>query len=491
MKTIQALLRDPSLLQTQAFVAGEWTDGSHGEFPVHNPADGKLLCNVAAAGAADAKRAMDAAAQALAPWQRRTAAERAEVLMAWHALIKANADDLAVLMTLEQGKPLAEARGEVMFGASFVSWYAEECKRVQGEILQTYKGDRRVLVYRQPVGVVVAITPWNFPSAMITRKCAPALAAGCTVVLKPSEDTPLSALALATLAGRAGFPAGVLSVLPTSRLHAAEVGDALLEHPEVRKLSFTGSTATGKLLMRKAADKVLKVSLELGGNAPLIVFDDADLDKAVSAAVASKFRNAGQTCTCANRILVQAGIHDRFVQAFSAAAQALRPGNGLESGVTQGPLINENALRKVSGHVKDAIAAGAQLVTGGRVAAAGPLFYEPTILTGVQPQARVCTEETFGPVAPIVRFDTEDEAVAIANATASGLAAYFFTRDLNRTLRVSERLEFGAIGVNEAVISSEAVPIGGMKESGIGREGAHHGIDEFLETKQVTLGGLV
>lgn len=488
---VAARLKDPGLLKTGLYLGGRWTPGSRGEFPVRNPATGELLANVSAAGTGDATLGADAAAAALPGWQGRTAQERADVLMAWFELIKLHVDDLAMLMTLEQGKPLAEARGEVLFGASFVRWYAEEGKRVHGEVLQTYKADRRVLIYKQPVGVVVAITPWNFPSAMITRKCSPALAAGCTVVLKPSEDTPLSALALAELAHRAGVPKGVISVLPTPREHAAEVGDALLSHPLVRKVSFTGSTATGKLLMRKAADQVLKVSLELGGNAPLIVFDDADLRKAVPAAVASKFRNAGQTCTCANRILVQSGIHDRFVEAFVQAVQSMRIGNGLEPGVTMGPLINAAAVKKVADHVRDAAAAGARVVTGGRVAAAGPLFFEPTVLTGVAADARVCTEETFGPVAPIVKFETEDEAVRLANATPYGLAAYFFTQDLNRTLRMSERLEFGAIGVNEAVISSETVPIGGMKESGIGREGAHHGIHEFLETKQVTLGGIV
>jgi succinate-semialdehyde dehydrogenase/glutarate-semialdehyde dehydrogenase len=455
-----------------------------------NPATGEELCTVAAAGAADASRAVEAASAALDGWKARTAQERADLMMRWYELILANADDLARIMTLEQGKPLPEARGEVIFGASFVRWYAEEGRRVHGEILQTYRNDRRVLVMRQPVGVVVAITPWNFPSAMITRKCSPALAAGCTVVLKPSEDTPLSALALAELAHRAGFPPGVIGVLPTARENAGEVGDALISHPDVRKLSFTGSTATGKTLMRKAAEQVLKVSLELGGNAPLIVFDDADLAKAVPAAIASKFRNAGQTCTCANRILVQSGIHDRFVAQFVAAARAIKVGNGFEPGVQQGPLINEAAMRKVDGHVRDAVASGASVATGGKVSSAGALFYEPTVLTGVDAHSRVCLEETFGPVAPVVKFETEAQAIEIANGTPYGLAAYFFTENLTRSLRVSEKLEFGAIGVNEAVISSETVPIGGMKQSGIGREGAHHGIHEFLEYKQVTIGGM-
>jgi succinate-semialdehyde dehydrogenase / glutarate-semialdehyde dehydrogenase len=484
-------LREKSLLQTGLFLNGEWTHAADGgRFDVFDPATGEKMCGVSDATPADAVRAVDGAARAFDGWKSLTAKSRAEIMMAWHALIVANADDLALIMTMEQGKPLAEAKGEVLFGASFVSWYAEEARRVNGEILQTYKSDRRVLVYRQPVGVVVAITPWNFPSAMITRKCAPALAAGCSVVLKPSEDTPLSALALAELARRAGIPPGVISVLPASAAHAPAVGKSLMAHAAVRKVSFTGSTATGKVLMRQAADQVLKLSLELGGNAPLIVFDDADLDVAVASAIASKFRNTGQTCTCANRILVQAGIYDAFVQAFVKATRQMRLGNGLDEGVQQGPLINERAVRKVQAHVRDAIDAGATLLAGGKVAEAGPLFFEPTVLTGVEPDARICLEETFGPVAPIVKFAREEEAVAIANNTRYGLAAYFFTRDLARTIRMSEQLEFGAIGVNEAVISSETVPIGGMKESGIGREGAHHGIEEFLETKQVTLGAL-
>lgn len=489
--SVKDSLRDADLFKIQLFVGGDWRSGATEQtFAVLNPATGGQLCEVSVATAADADDAVASAAAALPAWQGKTAQERADILMNWFELVTGNADDLALIMTLEQGKPLSEARGEVLFGASFIRWYAEEGKRIHGEILQTYRADRRVLVYEQPVGVVVAITPWNFPSAMITRKCAPALAAGCTLVLKPSEDTPLSALALARLAQRAGIPPGVISVIPTSRQETPAVGAALLKNPAVRKVSFTGSTMTGKRLMRQAADQVLKVSLELGGNAPLIVFDDANLELAVPAAVASKFRNSGQTCTCANRILVQSGIHDRFVQAFSDAVKTLRVGNGLEAGVTQGPLINQAALDKVRDHVAEAVSAGARVVAGGKVSDAGPLFYEPTILTQVAANARVCQEETFGPVAPVVRFDTEQEAIEIANSTRYGLAAYFFTNDLARTIRVSESLEFGAIGVNEAVISSETVPIGGMKESGIGREGAHHGIREFLETKQVTLGGI-
>lgn len=484
-------LKDQGLISTQLFVGGVWTSGEgQAFFPVFNPATEEELCSVSAATAKDAERAVSCAAAALPAWREKTAQERADILMRWYELILANADDLALLMTLEQGKPLPEAKGEVGFGASFVRWYAEEGKRVHGEILQTYRKDRRVLVYQQPVGVVVAITPWNFPSAMITRKCAPALAAGCTVVLKPSEDTPLSALALARLAQRAGFPEGVISVIPTSRERTPEIGEALLTHPDVRKVSFTGSTATGKTLMRLAAGKVLKLSLELGGNAPLIVFDDADLTQAVKAATSSKFRNAGQTCTCTNRIFVQESVHDQFVEALAKEVKAMKIGNGLEPDVSYGPLINIGAINKVSEHVRHAVQAGARVVTGGKPSAAGNLFYEPTILTGVEHDARICQEETFGPIAPVVKFKTENEVVSMANGTKYGLAAYFFTQNVNRVMRMSESLEFGAIGVNEAVISSETVPIGGMKESGIGREGSHHGIHEFLEIKQVTIGGL-
>lgn len=482
-------LKDPSLLKMQPFLGGEWV-ATEAAFGVLNPATGKSLCRVQSATPKEVTAAIDGASQAFAGWSERAAKDRASVLMKWHNLIIENADDLALLMTLEQGKPLAESKGEVGFGASFVSWYAEEAKRVHGEILQTYNRDRRVLVFKQPVGVVVAITPWNFPSAMITRKCAPALAAGCTVVLKPAEDTPLSALALAELANRAGVPRGVISVLPTSPADTVAVGAALLEHPSVRKLSFTGSTQTGKILMRGAANNMLKVSLELGGNAPMIVFEDADIDKAVVSAIASKFRNNGQTCTCTNRILVQETVYDEFIAKFVRAVGSLKLGNGLEEGITMGPLINAAAVSKVDRHVKGAIEAGAELLCGGKVSNIGSLFYEPTVLTNVHPDAEICIHETFGPVAPVVRFKTEEEAIEIANSTRYGLAAYFFTRDLNRVLRVSEKLEFGAIGVNEAVISSETVPIGGMKESGIGREGAHHGIEEFLEVKQVTVGGL-
>src|SRR5690606_15481257 len=431
----------------------------HACLPVTDPATGQRLATLAASSVGDAREAVRGASAAQAGWAALPARERAALLMAWHAQIVAHADDLALLMTREQGKPLAEARGEVMFGASFVAWYAEEAKRVNGEVLQTYSADRRVLTLRQPVGVVVAITPWNFPSAMITRKCAPALAAGCSIVLKPSEETPLSAIALCVLAQRAGIPDGVINLVLCTRDNVAEVGRALLEDSRVRKLSFTGSTQTGKLLMRQAADNVLKVSLELGGNAPLIVFDDADLDRAADGALASKFRNMGQTCTCANRILVQRPVYEAFAAKLVDRVRNLKVGPGTEPGVTQGPLINHQAVQKVQRHVADALAHGARVVLGGKPDARGGLFFQPTVLLDVTPRMRICHEETFGPVAPLLAFDTEEEVLALANDSSYGLAGYFYTRDLARALRMAERLELGAVGVNEAVISSEAVPI--------------------------------
>jgi len=484
-------LKDPDLLRAGGFINGQWQlAGTGPALHVLDPATGDRLASVGATDAAGVRQALQAAHQAQPAWAALPAKERSAHLMAWHALILAHVDDLALLMTREQGKPLAEARGEVLFGASFVAWYAEEAKRVHGEVLQTYSADRRVLTLRQPVGVVAAITPWNFPSAMITRKCAPALAAGCTIVLKPSEETPLSAIALCVLAQRAGIPDGVVNLVLCTRDNVTETGRALLADPRVRKLSFTGSTATGKQLMRLAADNVLKVSLELGGNAPLIVFDDADLDRAADGALASKFRNMGQTCTCANRILVQRGVYEAFAAKLVERVRGLRVGPGLQPGVTQGPLINGKAVDKVRQHVADALDKGARAAIGGAPDARGGLFFQPTVLLDVTPQMRICHEETFGPVAPLLVFDTEEEALALANDSSYGLAGYFYTRDLARALRMAERLELGAVGINEAVISSEAVPIGGVKQSGIGREGAHHGIDEFLETKQITIGAL-
>jgi len=482
-------LKDAALLRHHAFVDGQWIHADSGDtLAVTNPADGSVLAHVASVGVAETRRAIAAAERALPAWRAKTAKERAALLKRWYDLILAAADDLAVLMTAEQGKPLAEAKGEVVYGASFIEWYAEEGKRVYGEIIPENAPGRRILATREAIGVVAAITPWNFPNAMITRKCAPALAAGCTVVVKPGEDTPLSALALAELAKRAGIPDGVFNILPTADYVA--VGGELTANPSVRKLSFTGSTEVGKLLMRQCADTMKKVSFELGGNAPFIVFDDADLDAAVAGAMASKYRNTGQTCVCANRILVQDGVYDSFAAKLAAAVAKLVVGPGLKGETQQGPLINMQAVEKVERHVADAVAKGATLVTGGKRHALGGTFFEPTILTGVTTDMLCAREETFGPVAPLFRFSTEDEAVRIANDTRAGLAAYFYTRDVGRCFRVSAALEYGIVGVNEGIISTEVAPFGGVKESGIGREGAKHGIEEYLEVKYVCMGGL-
>ena len=482
-------LKDAALLRHHAFVDGQWNHADSGDtLAVTNPADGSVLAHVASVGVAETRRAIAAAERALPAWRARTAKDRAALLKRWYDLILAAADDLAVLMTAEQGKPLAEAKGEVVYGASFIEWYAEEGKRVYGEIIPENAPGRRILATREPIGVVAAITPWNFPNAMITRKCAPALAAGCTVVIKPGEDTPLSALALAELAKRAGIPDGVFNILPTADYVA--VGGELTANPSVRKLSFTGSTEVGKLLMRQCADTMKKVSFELGGNAPFIVFDDADLDSAVAGAMASKYRNTGQTCVCANRILVQDGVYDAFAAKLAAAVAKLVVGPGLKGETQQGPLINMQAVEKVERHVADAVAKGATLVTGGKRHALGGTFFEPTILTGVTTDMLCAREETFGPVAPLFRFSTEEEAVRIANDTRAGLAAYFYSRDVGRCFRVSAALEYGIVGVNEGIISTEVAPFGGVKESGIGREGAKHGIEEYLEVKYVCMGGL-
>jgi succinate-semialdehyde dehydrogenase/glutarate-semialdehyde dehydrogenase len=436
----------------------------------------------------ETRRAIEAAARAFPEWRSKTAKERSAILRNWFELIVEHTEDLAQLMTAEQGKPLAEARGEITYGASFVEWFAEEAKRVYGDVIPAPLNDRRYIVIRQPVGVVAAITPWNFPVAMITRKCAPALAAGCPVVIKPSELTPLCALALAELAQRAGFPPGVINVITT--MDSAAVGRELTSSPLVRKLSFTGSTEVGKLLLRDAAGTVKKVSLELGGNAPFIVFDDADLDAAVSGAMASKYRNSGQTCVCANRLLVQEAVYDAFADKLAQAVEGLRVGEGTTEGVSQGPLINEEAVEKVEGHIRDALEKGARLVTGGQRHALGGTFFEPTILADVTPEMRVACEETFGPVAPLFRFSTEEEAIALANDTDSGLAAYFYSRDIGRIWRVAEALEYGMVGINEGIISTEVAPFGGVKESGLGREGSKYGIEEFTELKYLCMGGL-
>ena len=475
-----------TLLRTQAYIDGTWV--GEPTTPVTDKATGEVVAHVPALGAAETGHAIVAAHEAFKPWSKLLARERSQVLRRWYDLIMEHADELALLLTTEQGKPLAEAKGEILYGASFVELYAEEGKRIYGETIPSHKLDARIVVMKQPVGVVAAITPWNFPSAMITRKVAPAIAAGCTVVLKPAEDTPLSALALAELAARAGIPKGVLNIVTAE--DPVPVGAAMTSNPLVRMLTFTGSTEVGKLLMRDAAATVKRVSMELGGNAPFIVFDDADLDRAVAGAVASKFRNAGQTCVCANRILVQLGIYDAFAEKLTAAVERLKVGHGTEKGVTVGPLINNQAIEKVEAHVIDAVEAGAKVVVGGKRSSLGGTFYEPTILTNVKPEMRVAHEETFGPVAPLIKFAFEEEAMQIANDTTYGLAAYFFTRDLARSWRVAEALEYGIVGVNEGVTSTEIAPFGGFKESGIGREGSHHGIEEFVEIKYTLMGGL-
>jgi succinate-semialdehyde dehydrogenase/glutarate-semialdehyde dehydrogenase len=484
-------LADGGLLKTDAFIDGAWRAAASGaRFGVKNPADGLRIAEVANCGAGEATAAIDAAARAWPAWRARTAKERAALLRAWFQLILANQEDLAKLMTAEQGKPMAESRGEILYGASFVEWFAEEAKRVDGDILPTVANDRRLLVMKEPIGVAAAITPWNFPNAMITRKVAPAIAAGCTVVVKPAEQTPLSALALAELAQRAGFPAGVFNVLPADEANSISIGKVLCESPTVRKLSFTGSTAVGRILMQQSAPTLKKLSLELGGNAPFVVFDDADLDAAVDGAVASKYRNAGQTCVCTNRFYVQAGIYDAFVEKLAAKAQQLKVGSGFESGVQQGPLIDSNALAKVQAHVADARAKGARVLTGGAPHELGGTFFQPTVLADVTPDMLVAREETFGPVAPVFRFTTEDEAIALANSTEFGLAAYFYSRDVARVFRVAERLESGMVGVNTGLISNEVAPFGGVKQSGIGREGSKYGIDEYLVIKYVCIGGI-
>jgi succinate-semialdehyde dehydrogenase / glutarate-semialdehyde dehydrogenase len=480
-------LQDGALLRTRLFIDGAWRDGRGTPAEVRDPASGEVLATVESASAADVEEAVAAAERAGRAWGKVTAPERARTMRRWFELIVEHADDLALLLTAEQGKPLAEARGEIIYGAGFVEWYAEEAKRTYGEVIPSNVGSRRLLTVRQPVGVTAAITPWNFPSAMILRKAAPALAAGCSMVVKPAPETPLSALALAELAQRAGIPAGVLSVVPGP---AEEVGGVLTSSPVVRALSFTGSTAVGKLLMQQSAGTVKKLALELGGNAPLIVFDDADLEAAVAGAMASKFRNAGQTCVCANRILVQSGIHDAFVERLREAVADLRVGNGFEDGSEQGPLISTAAVEKVQRHIADAVSGGATVVEGGDLHELGGTFFQPTLLTGVTGDMLVAREETFGPLAAVIRFETEEEAVALANATEFGLAAYFFTQDLGRSWRVGEALEFGVVGINTGLISYEGAPFGGVKESGLGREGSLHGIDEFTEIKYLCIDGV-
>jgi succinate-semialdehyde dehydrogenase/glutarate-semialdehyde dehydrogenase len=484
-------MADGSIVKTLAFIDGTFADGAHGRFVVRNPATGAELAQVANCGAPDAARAIAAAKAAFPAWRAKTAKERAAILRKWFELMMAAQDDLAKLMTAEQGKPLAESRGEIAYGASFVEWYAEEGKRVYGDTIPTHANDRRLIVTKEPIGVCAAITPWNFPNAMITRKCAPALAAGCTVVIKPAEQTPLSALALAELAVRAGFPPGVINIVPADAERSIEVGKVLCESPDVRKLSFTGSTEVGRILMRQCAPTVKKLSLELGGNAPFIVFDDADLDAAVEGAIASKYRNAGQTCVCANRIYAHARIYDTFVEKLAAKVKAMPVGNGMDAGVAQGPLIDVNALTKVKAHVADALSKGARAVVGGKPHDKGGTFFEPTVLANVTADMIVAREETFGPVAPVFKFESDAEVVAAANATEFGLAAYFYSRDVGRIFRVAEQLEYGMVGINVGILAVDAVPFGGVKQSGFGREGSKYGIDEYLVIKYLCVGGLV
>ncbi|WP_245556759.1 NADP-dependent succinate-semialdehyde dehydrogenase [Aquaspirillum serpens] len=481
-------LQRPELLRQQAYINGQWCDAASGNtIAVDNPATGEIIAHVPSLTAEETRAAIDAADAALPAWRAKTAKERATILRRWYELMLANQEDLARLMTAEQGKPLVESRGEIVYAASFLEWFAEEGKRIYGDMIPSPLADRRFLVMKQPIGVCAAITPWNFPSAMITRKAGPALAAGCTMVLKPASQTPLSALALAVLAEEAGVPAGVFSVVTGS---AGTIGSELTSNPTVRKLTFTGSTEVGRVLMRECADTIKKVSLELGGNAPFIVFDDADLDAAVVGALASKYRNAGQTCVCANRLLVQDGVYDQFAEKLAAAVAGLKIGNGLEEGITQGPMIDEKALQKVEEHIADAKEKGGEVIAGGKRHALGGRFFEPTIIKHVTPAMKVAKEETFGPLAPLFRFSTEQEALAMANDTEYGLAAYFYTRDLGRTFRISEGLEYGIVGVNTGIISTEVAPFGGIKASGLGREGSKYGIEDYLEIKYVALAGV-
>ena len=480
-------LNDPTLLRTDSYVNGAWTKAKGDKrFAVTNPANGAVIAEVADLGAAEVSAAIDAAVPAQKEWAARTAKDRAMVLRKWYDLIMANADDLAIILTTEMGKPLAEARGEVAYGASFIDWFGEEARRVCGDVMESPIPDKRFLTFKQPIGVFGAITPWNFPIAMITRKVAPGIAAGCACVLKPAEQTPLSALALAELAHRAGLPAGVMNIV--TGMDAPAMGRALCDDDRIRKMTFTGSTEVGRILMRQSADTLKKMSLELGGNAPLIVFDDADLDLAIAGAMASKYRNAGQTCVCANRMFVQDGIYDEFAQRLTEASAAMKVGDGLEEGVEQGPIIDDQGLAKVERHIADAIAKGATVLTGGKRHPLGGTFYEPTVLTGMSSDMQMYGEETFGPVAGLFRFSTDDEAVSMANDTEFGLAAYIFTESTSRLFRVSEALEYGMVSANTGIFSSEVGPFGGVKSSGLGREGSKYGIDEFLEIKFVCVG---
>ncbi len=481
-------ITNKALLKTQAYINGQWVDSDKGEtYPVNNPANGALIAKCASCGTMETRRAIEAAEAAMPAWRKRSAKDRAAIMRRWFNLMMENQEDLARIMTSEQGKPLAEARGEIAYGASYVEWFAEEGKRIYGDTIPQPSNDKRIVVIKQPVGVVACITPWNFPNAMLTRKIAPALAAGCTVVCKPANATPLSAFAFAVLAAQAGVPAGVINIV-TGRTE--EIGEELTSNPIVRKLTFTGSTPVGKKLMAACARTVKRTSMELGGNAPFIVFDDADLDEAVRGAIICKFRNAGQTCVCANRILVQDAVYDEFTRKLMIATANLKIGNGMDEGVNVGPLINERAANDVMGFVEDAVAKGAKVVAGGQRSSLGNCFVQPTILTNVNDGMRVFREEIFGPVAPLFRFSTEEQAIAMANDTEFGLACYFYSRDIGRVWRVAEGLEYGIVGINEGIISNEMAPFGGVKESGQGREGSKYGLDDYLEIKYMCMGGL-
>lgn len=484
-------LNDRKLLRKQAYVDGQWTNAVTGAtFPVNNPATKALVSSVPDMTEVETRLAVEAAERAQVGWRKRSGKERSQILRKWFDLIVAATDDIAMIMTSEQGKPLAEAKGEVTYAASFVEWFAEEAKRVYGDTIPSPTSDKRIIVVKQPIGVCAAITPWNFPAAMITRKVAPALAAGCTAIVKPAEHTPLTALALAELADRAGIPPGVFNVVTGSASSAPRIGGELTSNPTVRKLSFTGSTEIGRLLMAQSAPTLKKLSLELGGNAPFIVFDDADLDIAVEGALASKFRNTGQTCVCANRLLVQSGVYESFAKKLAEKVKTFKVGSGIEEGVNQGPLIDTDALNKVEEHVADAVAKGGRILTGGKRHQRRGTFFQPTVIVDVTEDMLCAREETFGPVAPIFRFDRDEEAIAMANRTEFGLASYFFSKDLNRVLKVAEELEYGMVGINTGLISNEVSPFGGIKQSGFGREGSKYGIEEYLVIKQMCIGGL-
>ncbi len=479
---LSARLSDPELLATRAYLAGDWADADNGEtFNVSNPARGDVIAAVADLGRAETERAIDAAYAAQKEWASRTGKERAAVLRKWFDLMVENADDLGTILTAEQGKPFAEARGEVLYGASFIEWFAEEAKRVYGETIPGHQRDKRITVISQPIGVAASITPWNFPNAMITRKVGPALAAGCAFIARPASETPLSALALGVLATRAGIPKGVLSIIPSTK--SSDIGREFCENPKVRKLTFTGSTEVGRILLKQAADQVMKCSMELGGNAPFIVFDDADLDAAVEGAMISQYRNNGQTCVCANRIYVHAGVYDTFAEKLAVAVANMKVGDGLEEGTTTGPLINADAVAKMQEHIADATSKGGTIVAGGN--AMEGTFFEPTIITGATRDMAFATEETFGPLAPLFKFDTVDDVIEMANDTIFGLAAYFYANDLSRVVKVQEALEYGMVGVNTGLISTEVAPFGGVKQAGLGREGSHHGMEDYMEMKYI------